>query len=193
VKRIMFSLLVFALFGAPQADAPLPPLSLAIVPTHCFGEDCIIMMGDEKPLEFYVVLTNNSRQNQPVYEDWSSWGFQTISFELTTAEGKKYVISKRDHNFDVNRPTSFLIKPGQHQVFAIRFDDDWETNPAPLWKAEMRVTLKAIYEVPSSYGTFGDIVFPATVKEKVWKGRIESPGYAITLVQTRYAGLGDTR
>jgi hypothetical protein len=150
------------------------------------------MMERQDPLEFYVVLTNNSAQNQPVYEYLNSWGFQTISFELTTAEGKKYVIAKRVHAFDMNLPTTFLIKPGQQQVFAIRLDDEWETIPAHQWKDEMHVTLKAIYEV-SNYGTVGDDVLPRSVKEKVWKGRIESPSYAITLAQTRFAGLGDTR
>jgi hypothetical protein len=188
VKRIIFSFFAFVLVAISQADAPSPPFSLAIVPTHCYGDDCIITMdhlnpAKIKPSEFYVILTNNSRQNQPVYEDWNSWGFQTISFELTTAEGKRSVISKRNRNFDVNRPTTFLIKPGQHQVFPIVFDDEWETNPTPQWNAEMNVTLKAVYEVSSNYGTFGDIVFPTTVKEKVWKGRIESPSYGITLKQ----------
>jgi hypothetical protein len=190
VKRIIFSFFVFIFVAIPQADAPSPPLSLAIVPTHCYGDSCIIVLG-EQPLEFYAVLTNNSQRNQSVYEYWNSWGFQTISFELTTAEGKKYVISKRVRAFYMNLPTTFLIKPGQQQVFAIRFDDEWETIPAHQWNDEMRVTLKAIYEV-SNYGTVGDHVFPRSVKEKVWKGRIESPSYAITLAQTRYAGLGDT-
>jgi hypothetical protein len=150
------------------------------------------MMKHQNPLEFYVVLTNNSRENQPVYEYWNSWGIQTISFDLTTAAGKKYVISKRVHAFSMNLPTTFLIKPGQQQVLAIRFDDEWETNPASQWKDEMRVILKAVYEVSSNYGTVGDVTFPKSLKGKVWKGRIESPSYPITLAQTRYAGLGDT-
>jgi hypothetical protein len=44
--------------------------------------------------DFYVVLSNVSKQPQTVWEDWNSWGYQAISFQLTTADGKKHVLSK---------------------------------------------------------------------------------------------------
>ena len=188
MKRIIFSLFVFALVGTPQTNAPSVPFSVSVVPESCYGEVCYITVGHSKPAnarppEFYVVLTNNSQQPQPVYEYWNSWGYQTISFQLTTAEGKRYAMSKRPQDFDHNYPSTFLIKPGEHQVFTIRFDDDWETIPTLQWKDKIQVTLKAAYEVSSKDETYGVSGFPLTAKEKVWKGRIESAAYDITLPQ----------
>jgi hypothetical protein len=198
VKRAIFSLFVFALVGVGQNDVPSAPLSIAVVPTNCYGENCFIQTGHKtpataKPEDFYIVLTNISQQNQPVYEYWNGWGCQTISFVLTTEDGKKYVMSRRPKQFDYNFPSTFLIKPGQQQVFAIRFDDDWEMSPMLPQKDETQVTLRAIYEVSAKNSTPDDFIFPPIIKERVWKGRIESPSYANTTIQSRYAVGGNAR
>src|SRR5208282_4351813 len=43
---------------------------------------------------------------------------------------------------------TFLIEPGEHQVYAIRLDERWETHPLLPKTDETPITLKAIYEVP---------------------------------------------
>jgi hypothetical protein len=67
-----------------------PPFTLSIVP----GRSGDITMAKKNPNEFYVVLTNVSGLSQPVWESWNSWGYRAISFELTTTDGKKFVVSK---------------------------------------------------------------------------------------------------
>jgi len=131
-------------------------------------------MAYKAPREFYVVLTNESKKPQPVWEIWNSWGYQNVSFELTTTDGKKFIVSKRQQEFTMNFPSTFLIEPGEHQVYAIRLDESWETHPTLPKLDEMRITLKAIYEVaPTS----------EAVQFKVWTGRLESRSYNLTLGQ----------
>jgi hypothetical protein len=92
------------------------------------------------------VLTNISGEPQPVWEAWNSWGYRAISFEIT-ADGKKFVVSRAQEDFTKNAATTFLIAPGEHQVFAITFDKWWESHPS-LPKADgLHVSLKAVYEV----------------------------------------------
>lgn len=107
-------------------------------------------MAHDKPGNFYVVFTNVSAEPQAVWEYWNSWGYQAISFELTTTDGKKFLISRRQGEFTRNFPSTFLIEPGEHQVYAIRLNDEWETHPSlPLKAAEMPIILKAFYKALS--------------------------------------------
>lgn len=134
--------------GAPHpkgAALDQPPFLLSVVPGRSG-----ITMAKSNPDEFYVVLTNVSGEPEPVWETWNSWGYQTISFELTTPDGKKSIVSKGPEEFTGNFPSTFLIRPGEHQVYAIRLDKWWETHPALPKRDEMPITLKAVYEVTPS-------------------------------------------
>jgi hypothetical protein len=147
-----------------------PPFSLSIVP----GRSGDIAMAKKNPNEFYVVLTNISGLPQSVWESWNSWGYQAISFELTTTDGKKFVVSKKQQEFTMNYPSKFLVQPGEHQVYAIGLDELWETNPTLPKSDEMPITLKAIYKVTQT---------PEAIQYKVWTGRVESHSYNLSLRQ----------
>lgn len=146
------------------------PFSLSIVSGRRDG----ITMAKNGARAFYVVLTNISHEPQPVWEYWNSWGFQAISFELTTSDGKKFVLRTKDRDFDKNFPSTFVVDPGEHQVFPILFDDSWAVEPALAVKHEMLITLKAIYSVGAN---------PDSAKFHVWTGRVDSHAYSFTLLQ----------
>jgi hypothetical protein len=172
--KITFLVLVFTL--APLAwsantDAA-EPFTLSVVPSRSSAQARSITIADNKPDEFYVVLFNTSKDAQPVFESWNSWGYQTVSLEFTTPDGKKTVVSRRPQDFTRNFPSTFLIQPGEHQVYAIRLDKSWETRPMFTADAETQITLKAIYQVS---------VTPESPKHKVWTGRIETKAYSLTL------------
>jgi hypothetical protein len=131
-------------------------------------------MAKGEPREFYVVLRNVSAASQPVWEYWNSWGYTAISFELMTADGKRFVITVRDRDFTLNFPSTFTVAPGEYQVFAIRLDRSWQVQPALPMKDEMPITLKATYEVAPD---------PESLKYKVWTGRVESRTYNLSLFQ----------
>jgi hypothetical protein len=169
-------LALFAFVDILWTDVPAAPFSLVVVPTKSFGDQhgASITMANNKPRDFYVVLTNVSKEPQAVWEYWNSWGYQTISFELTTADGRKMVISKRPQMFMVNFPSIFLIQPGEHYVYVIRLDKEWQARPTVPKAGEMSIKLKAIYEVSAT---------PEATQYKVWTGRLESHIYSFTLRQ----------
>jgi hypothetical protein len=102
----------------------------------------------------------------------NSWGYRAISFEMTTADGKKFVVSRAQEDFTKNAATTFLIAPGEHQVFAIKFDKWWDSHPS-LPKADgLHVSRMAVYEVAFT---------PEATQQKVWTGRLESRTYDLTL------------
>jgi hypothetical protein len=159
-----------------ESEVKKSPFSLSVVPERSqvepFGSD--IAMARDDPRNFYVVLTNVSAKPQAAWEYWNSWGYQTVTFELTTEDGRKFLVSKRPQSFTRNFPSEFLIEPGEHQVYAVRLDDKWETHPALAKTAETPITLKAIYEVPST---------PEAAQYNVWVGRLESRDYKFKLRQ----------
>ena len=159
--------------SAAVVDAAKSPFSLSIVPQTNYEEPfgSSIEMAP-KAREFFVVLTNVSSQTQPVWEYWNSWGYQTVSFEVTTADGKKFALSRRQENFTMNWSTTFLVGPGEHQVYAIRLDDQWETHPSLPKANEIPITLKAIYEVSPT---------EEAAQSRVWIGHLESRIYKLKL------------
>lgn len=162
--------------GADKDSAE--PFTLTVVPSRSSPQGRSITIADDKASEFYVVLTNVSKDTQRVFEYWNSWGSRTVSFEFTTPDGKKVVISKGDEVWTMNFPSTFLIPRGEHQVYAIRLDKRWETRPKLTADADAKtqITFKAIYRVTDT---------PEATKQKVWTGRIESKTYDFALQHWR--------
>jgi hypothetical protein len=173
-RPALLSLVLLALFGTLWSDTTTAPFSLAVVPSRSFGDGGIISMSHDKSQDFYVVLTNVSGEPQVVWESWNSWGYQTISFEVTTANGKKFVLSRGPEDFTKNNPATFAVQPGEHQVYAVHLDKWWVSNPAFPKADEMPITLKAIYQVSPTR---------EASEQKVWTGRVESHTYHFTLRQ----------
>jgi hypothetical protein len=172
--KIAFLVLLFSFAPfAWSADKDVAqPFTVTVVPSRSSSQARSISIADDKPGEFYVILTNTSKDAQPVFEYWNSWGYQTVSFEFTMPDGRKVVVSKRPQIFTRNFPSTFLIPSGEHQVYAIRLDKEWETRPKFAADAETQISLKAIYEVK---------VTPEATEHKVWTGRVESKTYNLTL------------
>ena len=165
-------LLFLALVGAVRADVSKLPFSLTVVPSKSFAQVGSITMAHDTRNDFYVVLTNTSKEPQPVWEYWNGWGYETISFELTTSDGKNIGVVRREQGFTRNSPSTFTIQPGENQVYPIRLNTDWAANPALPTGDEMPITLKAIYNVRP---------LPEAIQYKVWTGRVESHSYKFTL------------
>jgi len=173
-KPVFLSIVLFAVFGTLWGDSAPAPFSLAVVPSRSFGDVGNISMSHDKPDGFYVVLTNASGEPQVTWELRNSWGYQTISFEVTTANGKKFVLSRGPEEFTKNNPTTFAVQPGEHQVYAVHLDKWWVSNPAFPKADETPITLKAVYQVSPTR---------EAREHKVWTGRLESHSYHFTLRQ----------
>jgi hypothetical protein len=169
---LLFSL--FAPFAWSAEKDASAPFVLSVVPSWSSQKSRTISMADDKAHEFYVVLTNVSKDPQAVFEYWNSWGFATISFECTTVDGRKIVIAKGEQSFTMNAPSTFLIPLGEPQVYAIRLDTSWVPSSKLPFDADgkLPITLKAIYQVGST---------PEATEHKVWTGRIESKPYDLVL------------
>jgi hypothetical protein len=154
---------------APQKESAPTPQALSLSIVSPSGD---IEMSDLQPRAFYVILTNNSAAVQTIFHSWSSWGDQAISFRIVTPDGTVHSVTKKPGDFTKNTPSTFTIKPAEHQVFPIRFDQSWDAQPPLPKRDETPITLHAIYEVAPT---------PESTQYNVWTNRIESRPYSLPL------------
>jgi hypothetical protein len=133
---------------------------------------------------FHVVITNNSKQPQNLLQEGSSWGWETMSFELIDEKGNKYLISRNGPTFWTdNAPVHWVLKPGESYVRDICFaqiyegQNSWAGFPKELTNGgNLKVKMKAIFEetIDTSYDG-----------APLWHGRIESQPVVCRIFDTR--------
>ena len=160
------SISIFAL-GAKQEEAPW---TLRIVPTRSSEKSGTTIDNATKASYFYVVLSNISKNNMSVWREWCSWGNECLSFDITIPNAKTFRVTKVPREYGKNWPDSFVVQPGNHFVYKVRFNDDWAGFPKD-WKKQ-KVKIKAIYEVKKD---------DSTERLNVWTGKLESPEIETTL------------
>ena len=143
------------------------PFALAIVPSSSVGDRQGIVIG-RKPPTFYVVLTNVSAGPQLVWEKSNSWAYQSMSLEITLADGKLITLTRKSRAFTRKFPSTFSVLPGEVQIYPIRLDAEWEENPEVSFAAPVLATVRAVYGVSQS---------AEAAERKVWVGRVASEGY----------------
>ena len=171
LKSVTFEKQANTLKTQPLEEANLP-FTVTIVPSSSSTDSRWIVIRENAPKEFYVVLTNTSSQPQSVFEWWNSWGYQTISFEFTTADNLRIFVSKREQDFTKNYPSTFLIPPNEHQIYPIQLNKEWEGVSEVSKLANPSVTVKAIYQVGPC---------PESAQYGVWAGRVESERYTVNI------------
>jgi hypothetical protein len=170
--------LPFFVASGMAADAG-SPFELSIVPSRGqrieVRSEAPVHKADKwrfVPRTFYVVMTNVSKEAQPIFETSNSWGYDNVSFEITLADGKKVAATIRPQVFTVNFPGTSPIPAGEKYVYAVQLDEKWEFKPHLLALGEQQITIKAIYETKKT---------DQSAERKVWVGRVESKEYKLNL------------
>ena len=177
-STIVCAIVVLAMVCSACAEAASTAkdvlFSVSVVPSESGREGGYITMARTESRPFYVVLTNVSEQPQAIWNWWNSWGYYAITFEVTTDDHKQFIISKRPTVFTKNNPTTFWVQPNEHEVFAIRLNDEWQAQPAFPRRDSMHVSIKAVYAVSPT---------AESAKYGVWTARVESMVYDFSLWQ----------
>ncbi|MCW3072070.1 MAG: hypothetical protein JWO44_1960 [Bacteroidetes bacterium] len=115
---------------------------------------------------FHVLLQNNSGKPINIWQEWNSWGYFCLSFEVTYPDGTTEIASKTKRGWDKNFASAQTIAPGGYYVFDVTFDSKTWIN-SPLKKSPDRTIckLKALYQVTES---------PESKEYNVWTGKVAS-------------------
>ena len=126
---------------------------------------------------FGVVIANKSSDPVRVWEDWNSWGYYNLTFDVKLANGKVYHLKKKLVDFTMNFSSHYLIKPSSYYVIYVSFDKEWDAFPKKLideLKKNKEVLLKAIYTIPNDKDKDAE-------KNKIWTGTVESEWLRVAL------------
>lgn len=130
------------------AAAVESPFRVAFVPQRRLKDGVSwVEWGNGVKISGYVVLTNLSEKPQHVSETWNSWGYQAVSFELTLPDGAVKKATLKSQRFTKNFASTFIIPPGEHQVFPIKLDGRWDGKAAFAGRGQTKVKLRAVYEL----------------------------------------------
>jgi hypothetical protein len=151
----------------PDSDNPLS-LTIALLDSP-FRQEAYIAINTN--CHFHVVISNNSNRPQNLLMEGSSWGWETLSFELTDEKGNKYLVHRTPAIWTDNAPVYWILKSGEHYVRDICFaqiyqgQNSWSGFPERLSTGQnLKVKMKAIFEVNLDKGE----------DTALWHGRIES-------------------
>jgi hypothetical protein len=128
----------------------------------------VLKWSDGPKTHFHVVIRNATAKPKRIFEEWNSWGYGALSFELTDEHGVTKVARKGVKAWTMNGATSFTIPPREIAIIDVYFADRtiWgESFWLPPGHPTGRVTMKAIYEVRRD--TFSK-------KHDVWTGKVTS-------------------
>ncbi|MGI4871627.1 MAG: hypothetical protein ACRYFX_10665 [Janthinobacterium lividum] len=111
-----------------------PAFTLTIVPTNYAGGPERATISLHK--RFHVLLTNTSPDSLAIYEEWNSWGYYGLSFEITYPDGRKVASYKGLRYWTKNFPSTITIAPHGCYVFDVDFEPD--STAGGVWVNSIR-------------------------------------------------------
>ena len=173
---LLIGILQLAANSACMAQSS-PTFTLTIIPTDYSGssKQATISLGDH----FHVLLTNNSPDSLAIYEEWNSWGYYGLSFEITYPDGRKVALYKGPHDWQRNFPSTTTIVPHGCYVFDIDFKPD--STAGGVWvnsirkepgfaQDGIRCRMRAIYSIEEKKENPVSEFFPT----HAWTGTVSS-------------------
>ena len=160
--------------AAPPA-LPVPPaLTLAIIPTRYASQASAASIVFSERGHFHVLLTNRSAQPVALFEEWNSWGYYGLSFDMTYADGRRVQVAKQPRGWRRNFPSTVSLAPHSSYVFDVSLGPEWTNSPraAPLLAQGMACRLRARYTIAPS---------PESKTQHVWTGTVASAENAYVL------------
>jgi hypothetical protein len=151
----------------PAKSAEVPPLSVRIVPTSYQKDGGRTIALYQSSQHFYVVITNSSGKLIRLWSESCSWGYSSLSFEVTDEVSRSIAVKKVARAWTKNAPVHEVVPPDGHWVREINFNPTkWANSPMPEAGKSRAVRLKAVYSIPAE---------PLTKAHGIWTGEISSP------------------
>jgi hypothetical protein len=133
------------------------------------------MEGDS---HFHVLLTNVSTAPVTLFEEWNSWGYYGLSFDITYADGHKVHTYKTAREWQANYPSTITLAPKGFYVFDVNFDTTWANSirlhPAKVQQG-LECRLRAIYSIAPNKSKKGRL--PSILElldSSPWTGTVRS-------------------
>jgi hypothetical protein len=166
ILSILLSLLLLE-GSIAEKQKSVPDLERAIKLIIATPESGIWALDDEHS-HLNVIVENVGTSTINVYDSWNSWGWDNLKLEWS-ANGKSGVVTRAARDWEKNFPSTTKLPPGGATIRSVSLDKTWEGWP--LLTSDMKLTVRAIYEVKSS--------------ETAWQGKAISAPLTVKLNNRR--------
>ena len=79
---------------------------------------------------FHVLVTNTTGKPVELWEEWNSWGYYALSFEVVGPSGKRMTVKKKERGWTKNFPSVFVIDHGETVPLDVYWSEEiWEGIP----------------------------------------------------------------
>lgn len=137
--------------------------------------------GDSK-YRLHVIITNGSTDAVNICNDHCSWGYQSLSFELSDEKGGKWTVSKKPTIWYSNVPQFWTLQPHGQLALDADLGDQKAWAGMPLNLNRVVYTVRAVFEFKRD-NSYDDIQKATGGKlPPVWTGRIVSKPEKIMFV-----------
>lgn len=140
---------LFVLLGVTESlfgEDPAPKLEVKIaIPVH-HHQRSLNTNGDH----FHVLVKNISDQPLRLWSEHFSWGYENLTFEEITEDGKVRTIQKNPGEWSKNFPDWLELKPDDTYVLNVKFAAPgvWENPPqAKAGEKPTKIKLRAVYQI----------------------------------------------
>jgi hypothetical protein len=137
MKRVFLLAFLFAL--ATPVRAVDPPLKIEVFP----------IVAAKEP-QVTVKLTNVSAKPLRLFEDWNSWGYYQLSFQVVLKSGKEIVLRRGSKVWTMNYASTILVGPGESYELKPEEFGEMHWPGSAILKTEGEVSIRAIYSSPSA-------------------------------------------
>ena len=180
---LLLIIVLLATASHPAAAQNQPQLTLAIIPTSysdVLSPDPSIVFDYTD--HFHVLLTNNSEKPIVLFEEWNSWGYFGLSFDITYSDGRKVHSTKFSSGWDKNAASTVTIAPHGFYIFNVTFSKKEDLNHHRFWinslfdekglDKGLKCRIRAVYSIENS---------PEAQREHAWIGTVTSEENNYTL------------
>ena len=126
-------------------------------------------------VDFEIHLLNNSKKAISLHDEWNSYGYYNLKFEISDRNDTKYWITKKSAVWYRNFETSTELKPGEKVVIPVALTDDVWSGLQPVRDGVRPILfIRALYEQ-----------YPEMVRSKdtsLWKGSLSSLVYDVAKI-----------
>src|SRR5262249_20627942 len=158
----------------PSETTQTAPLTITLKVTGAAavpGVDLVI--GDPAP-QLTVVVTNAGSESLRLWKDSCSFGYRTLSFEVTDKSGKHSVVTRVERIWEKDFPAWDTLAPGATMTTDVSLTEkDWQGLPHLRPGERRAVTMHAVYRSAPGY---------QARLNNVWVGSVASQDIDVTLL-----------
>jgi len=140
----MISTLAFTILALPGLRAPKNDVKVGFAHTQEEARPVSVLATAPFMVSFY----NAAAKPVTLLSDHCSWGYESLSFEITNPAGKHYSVRRTPRGWDKNYPMPVVIQPGDVLVRSVNFaDGSWRGMPPGIAGSAKGWKIQAILAV----------------------------------------------